>query len=295
MDSLLDDFLYYSAVERGLSANTLESYRRDLTAYLDFREAQGAVQAPESDRSAIALFVQQLKKSGRATSTVARHLASIRSFYGFLAQERKISHDPSRDIAVPKAERRLPHFLAGEDVERLLLAPGNGTPLGMRDRAMLELMYATGVRVSELIGLNVSDVNFAASFVRAFGKRSKERIIPFGEMARRALTDYLQKVRRQMIRDPNEAALFVNHLGERMSRQGFWKIIKKHARTAGITQQLTPHTLRHSFATHLLDNGADLRSVQEMLGHADISTTQIYTHVSRKRLQDVYKDSHPRA
>ncbi|MHB1627529.1 MAG: site-specific tyrosine recombinase XerD [Bacilli bacterium] len=295
MDSLLEEFIYYSAVERGLSANTLESYRRDLASYLDFLEGRGVCQAADTDRSTIVLFVQHLKKSGRAASTVARHMASIRTFYGFLAQERKIAFDPSRDIEIPRAERRLPHFLSGEDVERLLLAPDGGTPIGLRDRAMLELLYATGVRVSELISLNESDVNFAASFVRAFGKGSKERIIPFGEMARRALADYLQRARRQMIRSPVEEALFVNHLGERMSRQGFWKVIKKHARTAGIAQPLTPHTLRHSFATHLLDNGADLRSVQEMLGHADISTTQIYTHVSRKRLQDVYKDSHPRA
>ncbi len=295
MDSLLEDFMYYSAVERGLSANTLESYRRDLIAYLDFLETRGVRHVADTDRSSIVLFVQHLKKTGRATSTVARHMASIRAFYGFLAQERKISFDPSRDVEVPKMERRLPHFLSGEDVERLLLAPDSATPIGLRDRAMLELLYATGLRVSELISLNESDVNFAASFIRAFGKGSKERIIPFGEMARRAMTDYLQRARRQMIRSPIEEALFVNHLGERMSRQGFWKVIKKHARTAGITQPLTPHTLRHSFATHLLDNGADLRSVQEMLGHADISTTQIYTHVSRKRLQDVYRDSHPRA
>ncbi len=295
MDSLLEDFMYYSAVERGLSANTLESYRRDLIAYLDFLETRGVRHVADTDRSSIVLFVQHLKKNGRAASTVARHMASIRTFYGFLAQERKISFDPSRDVEVPKTERRLPHFLSGEDVERLLLAPDSATPIGLRDRAMLELLYATGLRVSELISLNESDINFAASFIRAFGKGSKERIIPFGEMARRAMTDYLQRARRQMIRSPIEEALFVNHLGERMSRQGFWKVIKKHARAAGITQHLTPHTLRHSFATHLLDNGADLRSVQEMLGHADISTTQIYTHVSRKRLQDVYRDSHPRA
>lgn len=295
MDSALEAFMQYITVERALSVNTLQSYQRDLTAYLNFVEHLGILDLQQTDRTTIVLYMQELRRKGRATATISRNLASIRAFYSFLARERWLKVDPALHLETPKMERRLPVVLGTEEVDRLLGSPDRSNPAGMRDRAMLELLYATGIRVSELVSLNVTDVNLSAAFLQCFGKGAKERIIPLGKMARQAVEAYLANARQGILRDPREPALFVNHLGDRLTRQGFWKIIKKYAQAAGIVSHLTPHTLRHSFATHLLDNGADLRAVQEMLGHSDISTTQIYTHVSRTRLQDVYAKSHPRA
>ena len=295
MDELLEAFLHYEAVERGLASNTVESYRRDLTSYLDFVEKRGLRSILETDRSLIQSFLYDLRQKGRATATLSRNIASIRAFYSFLVQERILEKDPAMHLETPKLERRLPHVLTMEEVSTLLAMPDAASEMGLRDKAMLELLYATGIRVSELISLNVDDANLSASFLRCFGKGSKERIIPLGRLARQAVMDYLLRARHALVRYPDEPSLFVNHLGDRLTRQGFWKIIKKYARAAGISKDITPHTLRHSFATHLLENGADLRAVQEMLGHADISTTQIYTHVTTSRLQDVYAKSHPRA
>lgn len=295
MDQALEAFMHYVAVERSLADNTRQSYQRDLAAYLSFVRDKGITDLNETSRTSILLYLQDLRNKGRATATVTRNLASIRAFYAFLSRERLIDRDPSLHLDTPKTERRLPQVLSIQEVDRLLAMPDPSQPTGLRDRAMLELLYATGIRVSELVALNITDVNLPASYLQCYGKGAKERIIPLGKMARQAVEDYVLRARVGMLRFDREQALFVNHLGDRLTRQGFWKLIKKYAREAGIFGHITPHTLRHSFATHLLDNGADLRAVQEMLGHADISTTQIYTHVTRTRLQDVYAKSHPRA
>lgn len=295
MDDFLDAFLHYEAVERGLAENTVASYRRDLIAFLTFIDQKGIVSLQQTNRMHIQEFMLELRNQGKATATLSRCVASIRAFYNFLVQERMVDHDPVVYVRSPKIERKLPHVLTVDEVNALLAMPDLSTGMGLRDKAMFELLYATGIRVSELISLDVSDVNLSASFLQCMGKGSKERIIPLGRLARHAIMEYTLRARYSLLRYPDEPTLFVNHLGDRLTRQGFWKIIKKYAKMAGITQDITPHTLRHSFATHLLENGADLRAVQEMLGHADISTTQIYTHVTTIRLKDVYDKSHPRA
>jgi integrase/recombinase XerD len=289
-------FIQYLSVEKGLALNTLESYERDLTQYIDFTEKSGITQLQDTKKIHIQNYLLQLKKLGRASSSMTRSMVSIRSFYQFLVRERLLELDPSLNMESPRLVKRLPKVLSIQEVETLLEAPETTTPYGMRDKAMLEVLYATGMRVSELISLNAGHVNLGMGFVRCIGKGSKERIIPLGRIAAKWLHDYTQMMRHQLLRDSKaDDALFINHLGTRLTRQGFWKIIKKYGRQAQILKEITPHTLRHSFATHLLDNGADLRAVQEMLGHADISTTQIYTHVSKTRMKEVYNRTHPRA
>lgn len=241
-------------------------------------------------------FLSCLKDEGKSARTIARHIASIRSFHHFLILDKIVDHDPTVHIETPHPELKLPKVLNTDEVDTLLNTPDLTTTLGLRDKAMLELMYATGMRVSELVNLNINDVHLSLGFVRCLGKGNKERIIPIGKMATEALKGYLEKARPKLINQKNKTdSLFMNHHGQRLSRQGFWKILKQMAVKAGIEKELTPHTLRHSFATHLLENGADLRSVQELLGHSDISTTQIYTHVTKTRLKDVYNQFHPRA
>jgi integrase/recombinase XerD len=289
-------FIQYLSVEKGLAQNTLESYERDLTQYMDFVEKSRITQLKDTKKLTIQNYLLQLKKLGRASSSVTRSMVSIRSFYQFLVRERMLELDPSLNMESPRLVKRLPKVLSVQEVECLLEAPETITPYGMRDKAMLELLYATGIRVSELVSLNAGHVNLGMGFVRCIGKGSKERIIPLGRIAAKWLHDYIQIMRHQLLRESKlDDALFINHLGTRLTRQGFWKIIKKYGREARIMKEITPHTLRHSFATHLLDNGADLRAVQEMLGHADISTTQIYTHVNKIRMKEVYNRSHPRA
>lgn len=295
MDILIDQFIHYLAVEKGLAANTLESYQRDMVAFTDHLRKQGVSQIEESTRNHIVGYLCMLQEKGRATATLSRNLASIRAFYQFLVRDKYIEKDPSIHLETPKIEKRLPKVLSVEEVERLLESPPMDHPAGLRDKAMLELLYATGIRVSELVQLAVGDVNLEMGFLKCMGKGSKERIIPLGSLAIQMVGRYMRDGRPRLIKDPNEKALFLNHLGKQITRQGFWKIIKRYARESNIRAQITPHTLRHSFATHLLENGADLRSVQEMLGHADISTTQIYTHVTRTRIKDVYAKTHPRA
>ncbi len=295
MDNMIALFIQYMIVERGLSTNTVHAYQTDLVAFTRFLENRGISELHQVDRTLLVLYLQHLRLNQRATSTSARNLASLRALFEFLTREKYLDRDPAHDLETPKAAKRLPHSLTLEEVDHLLAAPDSHTPIGMRDKAMLELLYATGVRVTELISLTITDVNLSASFIQCFGKGAKERIIPLGGAARAAIESYILSARTQILREKRESILFVNHLGDPLSRQGFWKIIKKYAKVAGIASDITPHTLRHSFATHLLENGADLRAVQEMLGHADISTTQIYTHVTRNRLQDVYNKSHPRA
>jgi integrase/recombinase XerD len=296
MENELKDFIHYIMVERGLAENTIISYERDLKKYTMYlQKVEGLTSLEGVTRFSILHYLKYLKEQNHSSKTLARHIASIRSFHHFLLREQVLKHDPTVHIETPQAERQLPKVLNIEEVEALLKAPKENDAFGMRDKAMLELLYATGLRVSELINLDLSDVHTTMGFVRCLGKGKKERIIPIGRLATEAVEKYLQRGRRELIGKKTTDALFLNHHGNRLSRQGFWKILKKLTKEANITKELTPHTLRHSFATHLLENGADLRAVQEMLGHADISTTQIYTHVSKARLSDVYKQFHPRA
>lgn len=297
MKEYLKHFLHYLAVERGLARNTLEAYERDLTSFLEYMsDKQGITTLDQVDRVHIVNYLMFLRESGRASSTVARTMTSIRSFFKFLVREQILAADPSIYMDTPKTDKKLPKVMNLEEVERLLDAPQVKEPAGIRDKAMLELLYASGIRVSELVSLNVGDLNLGMGFVRCIGKGSKERIIPLGRIALDWLDRYIQTARPKLLKDRlSEQALFVNRNGGRMTRQGFWKIIKQYGKEANIDKDITPHMLRHSFATHLLENGADLRAVQEMLGHSDISTTQIYTHVTKLRMKDVYNRTHPRA
>lgn len=294
MNNLIHEFINYLSVERGLATNTLESYGRDLRQYYQYL-GEDQVDLDAVSRTTIINYLMYLQKQGKATATIARRLAALKAFYQFLVREKRIKTDPTANLESPKLEKRLPRVLTVSEVERLLAQPDSSQPAGLRDRAMLELLYATGIRVSELVSLNIEDVNLETGYIRCTGKGSKERIVPLGSLAIQWVQEYLQSGRPKLVKDRDEKALFVNHHGNRLTRQGFWKIVKKYAEDARIDKEITPHTLRHSFATHLLENGADLRSVQEMLGHADISTTQIYTHVTKGRLKEVYARAHPRA
>src|SRR5690625_1981190 len=291
-----DDFFHYLQIERGLAHNTLESYKRDLTQYCRFIEK--VVQKTTWDhvsRGDIMSFLRMLHDDGKSQATIARAISSIRSFHQFLSREQLTNQDVSIHIETPQRPRSLPDVLSIKEIDKLLMINGR-TLLDIRNKAMLEVLYATGLRVTELISLKVSDLHLTMGFVQCMGKGSKERIVPLGDVAKSALEIYLKDARDLLVkRQPGEHALFVNQHGRPLSRQGFWKILKTIARDLGLKADITPHTLRHSFATHLLDNGADLRAVQEMLGHSDISTTQIYTHVTRSRLKDIYQTYHPRA
>ena len=297
MEDQLKDFIHFLIVEKGLAKNTIISYERDLKSYIKyFRNVEQLTNFNDVERIHIIHFLGYLKEQGKSSRTLARHVASIRAFHQFLLRERVSDHDPSVHIETPKLERTLPKVLNLVEVETLLESPDTKDQYGIRDKAMLELLYATGIRVSELIGLQTGDVHLTMGFVRCIGKGNKERIIPIGKTALAALEYYVNNGRSHFIsKKHHDNALFLNHHGKQLTRQGFWKILKKLAKGAGIEKELTPHTLRHSFATHLLENGADIRAVQEMLGHSDISTTQIYTHVTKTRLKDVYSKFHPRA
>ncbi|MCM3617453.1 site-specific tyrosine recombinase XerD [Sutcliffiella horikoshii] len=296
MQDQLKDFIHFLVVEKGLATNTVVSYERDLKSYLLYLNKVEEISSwDDVNRATIIQFLKFLNEKGKSSKTIARHIASTRSFHQFLLRERVTTQDPTVHIDRPKQEQKLPQVLSVEEVQALLEAPELSKPFGKRDKAMLELLYATGMRVSELITLNISDVHMTMGFVRCIGKGNKERIIPLGKMAQDAIAVYIEESRSQLTKKKTTDALFVNLYGNRLTRQGFWKILKKLTKEAGIEKELTPHTLRHSFATHLLENGADLRAVQEMLGHADISTTQIYTHVTKTRMKDVYSMFHPRA
>ncbi|UAL45850.1 site-specific tyrosine recombinase XerD [Sutcliffiella horikoshii] len=296
MQDQLKDFIHFLVVEKGLASNTVVSYERDLKSYLLYVSKVEEISSLDAvSRSTIIQFLKFLTENGKSSKTIARHIASIRSFHQFLLREKVTTQDPTVHIDRPKQEQKLPQVMSVEEVQALLDSPDTSKVFGMRDKAMLELLYATGMRVSELISLNLSDVHLTMGFVRCVGKGNKERIIPLGTMAQNAITTYIEESRSQLLKKKTTDALFVNLYGNRLTRQGFWKILKKLTKEAGIEKELTPHTLRHSFATHLLENGADLRAVQEMLGHADISTTQIYTHVTKTRMKDVYSMFHPRA
>lgn len=297
MELHIKDFTHFLLVEKGLAQNTIVSYERDLKSYTKYlKKVEKITNLQEIQRIHIVHFLTFLKEQGKSAKTLARHIASIRAFHQFLLRDKAVDDDPTVHLETPKQERSLPKVLNLQEVEQLLEAPKGDNHFGLRDKAMLEVLYATGIRISELIGLNSGDVHITMGFVRCIGKGNKERIIPIGKSAVEAVQKYLDEGRPSFIsKKHRDDALFLNHHGKRMTRQGFWKILKRLASEAGISKELTPHTLRHSFATHLLENGADLRAVQEMLGHADISTTQIYTHVTKTRLKDVYKQYHPRA
>ncbi|WP_068671953.1 site-specific tyrosine recombinase XerD [Oceanobacillus sp. Castelsardo] len=295
LNDALEDYFHFLQIERGLSENTLKSYRRDLKDYTNFLMKKLEVKSWNNvTRIEIIHFLYALKDGGKSTSTISRHISSIRSFHQFLMREKIVNQDASLHIETPKKERKLPDVLSQKEVEQLL-SIDTKTPLAYRNKAMFELMYATGLRVTELVTLNISDLHLTMGFVQCFGKGSKERIVPIGDVAIHAIEQYLQHGRGKLLKQNSTSTLFLNQHGRPLTRQGFWKILKKIALEVGINKEITPHTLRHSFATHLLENGADLRIVQEMLGHEDISTTQIYTHVTKTRLKDMYKTYHPRA
>ena len=293
----MDDIARYGAYlaeEKHASQNTVSSYLRDVTQFEAYLENNQGCGLREATREMVQDYMSWMQGRGKSAASVTRFLASVKSFYNFLLAESSVQENPTRGVASAKVERRYPEILTAKEVELFLEQPQCVDAKGFRDHAMLELLYATGIRVSELISLNMTDLNLAAGFIRCESK-GKERIIPLYHTAVKALQDYVKNIRPQLVADDEETALFVNMNGERMSRQGFWKIIKYYQEKAGIEKDITPHTLRHSFAVHLLENGADLRSIQEMLGHADISSTQIYTHVVKRQLKDVYQKAHPRA
>lgn len=289
------DFLDYLLAARGVSPNTISAYRHDLDDFLAYLQREHVPFVLSAQRANIIAYLLELERKGRATATVARRLAALKSFFRFLKEKGAIDKDPTAHLETPRLEKRLPQVLTEQEIVALLSQPDTETAAGRRDRAMLELLYATGMRVSELVSLNVGDLNFEGQYVRCLGKGAKERLIPVGSVALQAAREWLDAGRGEFLHGRAERALFVNHRGRRLTRQGMWKILKQYAAAAGITKPITPHTLRHSFATHLLANGADLRSVQEMLGHADISTTQIYTHLTSGQLKEVYERAHPRA
>ena len=296
MKEQIIDYLHYLTIERGLSQNTRKSYERDLEKYLTFLTEQHIKDWQAVDRVLILSFLQQLQQSGKSSATIIRMVSSLRRFHQFLRQERFTDHDPMQHIDSPKKQQKLPDTLSLSEVERLIETPDTKEVLGIRDRAILEVMYATGLRVSELIGLQLKDLHLSMGLLQTTGKGDKERIVPLGDLAIQWIETYLEEARPFLTRKhPEESHLFVNNHGKQLSRQGIWKNLKALVRKAGITKNVTPHTLRHSFATHLLENGADLRTVQELLGHADISTTQIYTHITKKRMTEVYKQHFPRA
>ena len=294
MTDYIDGYKQYLSEERHASANTLSSYLRDVRQFLAYLQSVGTRSVLQAAASDIEEYMRWMTGRGKSAATVTRSVASLKSYYHYLVLEGRLKKNPVQDVTPLKVKRHLPQILTDKEVELFLEQPQCVDAKGCRDHAMLELLYATGIRVSELIALDVSDLNLSAGIIHCAGK-SKERVIPLYPAAIKALRDYVEEIRPSMIAAPDETALFVNMNGERMSRQGFWKIIKYYQQKAQIDKDITPHTLRHSFAAHLLENGADLRSIQEMLGHADISSTQIYANLISQKLKDVYNKAHPRA
>lgn len=296
MKAHLIRYIQYLQVERRLSANTLASYERDLIGFICYLEEKGLTEITAVQRFHISMYMHHLKEQGRKAATLSRHIVSVRAFFHYLIVEDVIVQNPAVFMEAPKQEKKPPSILSVAVTTSLLEAPSSISSTGKRDKAMLELLYATGIRVSELVSLNVEHIHLQLGFVTCIGTGLKERIIPFGKLAADAITDYLQNGRDALLTHREaESALFLNHLGTRLTRQGFWKTIKKYAKEAGIQEDITPHTLRHSVAAHLLENGADIYAVQEMLGHADVSTTMKYTEVSKTRMKDTYSRAHPRA
>ncbi len=299
MHDPLDEFLTFLSAEKGASSNTVAAYRNDLRQLVTYLTPKNDGKRWEKvDRMLIQDFILDLKNRKYAETTVARKVAAIRSFFSFLESEGVISDNPTQGLASPRVGKTLPKAISPTEVDELLEQPcKRSTPEARRDRAMLELLYATGMRVTELVSLDLANLNLDTenAYVRCFGKGAKERIIPIHEQAAEAIQEYLEQARPLLVRNKNEKALFVNRRGERLTRQGFWLILKGYARAANLREDVTPHTLRHSFATHMLRGGMPLRHVQEMLGHANISTTQVYTHLTTDHMREVYEKAHPRA
>lgn len=293
MDSYIDGFIKYLHNVKKMSENTELSYRRDLAKVVAYLSEQGVSDIRKVTSTNLTSYVLYLEKNNFSAATISRNVASLKAFYHYLIKEGIVMEDAAEGLRSPKIEKRIPEILSMDEVVRLLEQPSGDSAKEIRDRAMLELLYATGIRVTELITLKVSDVNMNLGYITCRDS-NKERVIPFGNEARKAMSKYLGGTRDAMLADPSSEYLFANCSGQSMSRQGFWKLIKYYAKKAGITSDITPHTLRHSFAAHLVENGADLRSVQEMLGHSDISTTQIYAHMNHSHIKEVYAKAHPR-
>ena len=284
----------YLTEEKHAQANTLNSYTRDLTQFQSWLLSEGVTDLKRVKKENVSNYLEYMSSKGKSPATITRSTASIRSFYNYLLQTGLVKSNPAKAVTAAKVERKYPEILTNKEVELFLEQPKCVDEKGFRDHAMLELLYATGIRVSELIGLNVSDVNLTVGFIRCTS-HGKERIIPLYAAAVKALREYMETIRPRIIADENEPALFVNMNGDRMSRQGFWKIIKFYQEKAEISKDITPHTLRHSFAVHLLENGADLGSLQELMGHSDISSTQLYAHMINQKIKNVYQKCHPKA
>lgn len=293
-ETVLKQFLDYLRIERGMSENTLDAYWRDIRQYLNFLNDIG-FKFSRVEPMTLSPFFEKLREKGRDSSTIARKVSSIRSFYRFLLQEERIDADPTINLILPKRAHKLPNVLTQEEVFKLVEAPDQSRFLGRRNRAMLELLYAAGLRVSELISAKLEHFSFSTATLRCFGKRQKWRIVPIGNYALKAIKQYVEEERPRLTKGKAIDYLFLSQRGNRLTRMGFWKILKKYARMSGLGGKVTPHTLRHSFATHLLEGGADLRAVQELLGHQSISTTQIYTKVDIEYLREVHRLYHPRA
>ncbi len=294
LDIFVDQYINYLVFEKGLSEKTIESYSSDLYKYLEFLKQKGVNDITQTDTPLILKHLIALRESGLGSKSCARHLITLRGFHKFLAQEKILEFDPAKLVDLPKSGLKLPDVLSVSEVNLLLNIPDSNTPLGKRNSAMLELLYAAGLRVSELVNLKFLDVNLEACFVRVMGKGSKERIVPFGLYAKNKIDDYIGNSRSLILKNHISKYLFVARAGKPMTRQGFWKLLKQYVKQAGIKKKVTPHSLRHSFASHLLEGGADLRTVQVMLGHVDISSTQIYTHVARDHLRKIHEKYHPR-
>ena len=293
MTTYEEEFSMYLTDEKKLSESTLLSYRRDLDRFFEYLDSKNIEDIKKSNKTVVLTYLLKLQKDGKKSATVSRQLASIRAYFGYLNRSGIIKKDPTIGVEAPKAEKKIPEILSEEEINLLLALPENKDLKGIRDKAMLEVLYASGIRVSELVNLNMSDVNMDMGFLHC--RTGKERIVPLGSIALNALKNYISNVREYMIKESDEKALFVNVNGKRITRQGFWKIVKSYAAAANIKKDITPHTLRHSFAAHLLENGADLKSVSEMLGHSDISSAQVYSRLMKNRIRDVYQKAHPRA
>jgi integrase/recombinase XerD len=294
LDDAIELFLNFLLIEKGLSRATLEAYSRDLGRYADFLAGNGRLNVAEDDAAVLLKHLIELRREGLGARSRARHLVAIRGFYRFLVREHFFSVDPARHVDLPKMLLKLPDVLSVEEVRRLLNAPRSDRPAGLRDSAMIEVLYAAGLRVSELVGLKLAEIHLDAGFIRVLGKGQKERVVPIGQYACEKLLLYLNQGRSLLLRNRSSAFLFVGRGGRPLTRQGFWKLLRQYAALAIPNKKVTPHSLRHSFATHLLEGGADLRAVQMMLGHADIATTQIYTHVALDRLTQLHRKFHPR-
>lgn len=294
MEEAVDQFLQYISVERGLSPNTVSSYRRDLLRFAAFARSKGYQNPDSIPRGFLTTFLGELQSNGLSPPSLRRQLAALRSFYRFLISEDIVTSDPTLNVESPRGWQKLPKTLTMEEVNRLLDYPKGSSPAGLRDNALIELLYATGLRISELVYMTLPAINLEVGYVIATGKGQKQRIIPLGEIALKKLRTYLSEARPLLAKGRLTDVVFLNRSGRRLSRQGCWKLLRKYARRSGIRRLVSPHMLRHSFATHLLDRGADLRSIQIMLGHADLSTTQIYTQVSRARLKELHQRLHPR-